>query len=235
MVRRHPQLNGHEFGQSQRDSEGQGSLACCIPWGCKGSDTTEQLKNNNRYFLVTDNNFWKESEIRTQAVLSVNHRYECDLNAPRDTNNWKFASCSATLRDKFTHILQQQPSGGWMWPIIHPRPPLQPLSRRTQDKVAFLLGVQGFLCTKLESCKNFRGLNCHCLQALPSPTMYEKGGLEHTSPQHLSHVDPIISSSVVPFSSCPQSFPALGSFRMTQLFPSGDQKYWSFSFRTSPS
>ena len=64
MVRRHPQLNGHEFGQSQRDSEGQGSLACCIPWGCKGSDTTEQLKNNNRYFLVTDNNFWKESEIR---------------------------------------------------------------------------------------------------------------------------------------------------------------------------
>ena len=25
----------------------QGSLACCSPWGCKGSDTTEQLNNNN--------------------------------------------------------------------------------------------------------------------------------------------------------------------------------------------
>ena len=34
---------------------------------------------------------------------------------------------------------------------------------------------------------------------------------------------PIISSSVVPFFSCPQSFPASGSFLMTQLFASGDQ------------
>ena len=34
---------------------------------------------------------------------------------------------------------------------------------------------------------------------------------------------PTISSSVVPFSSCPQSFPASGSFPMTQLFASGGQ------------
>ena len=33
----------------------------------------------------------------------------------------------------------------------------------------------------------------------------------------------IISSSVVPFSSCPQSFPASGSFPMSQLFPWGGQ------------
>ena len=32
-----------------------------------------------------------------------------------------------------------------------------------------------------------------------------------------------ISSSVVPFSSCPQSFPASGSFPMSQLFSWGDQ------------
>ena len=32
-----------------------------------------------------------------------------------------------------------------------------------------------------------------------------------------------ISSSVIPFSSCPQSFPASGSFQMSQLFASGDQ------------
>ena len=41
-----------------------------------------------------------------------------------------------------------------------------------------------------------------------------------------------ISSSVVPFSSCPQSFSASGSFPMCQLFTS---KYWSFSFSISPS
>ena len=34
---------------------------------------------------------------------------------------------------------------------------------------------------------------------------------------------PTISSFVVPFSSCPQSFPASGSFQMSQLFTSGGQ------------
>ena len=34
---------------------------------------------------------------------------------------------------------------------------------------------------------------------------------------------PTVSSSVIPFSSCPQSFPASGSFQMSQLFVSGGQ------------
>ena len=34
------QLNGHEFEQTLRDTERQGSLACCSSWGCKESDTT---------------------------------------------------------------------------------------------------------------------------------------------------------------------------------------------------
>ena len=42
---------------------------------------------------------------------------------------------------------------------------------------------------------------------------------------------PAILSSVVPFSSCPQSLPASGSFPMSQLFA----EYWSCSFSTSPS
>ena len=33
----------------------------------------------------------------------------------------------------------------------------------------------------------------------------------------------IMASSVIPFSSCPQSFPASGSFQMSQLFASGGQ------------
>ena len=39
------QLNGHESEKTPGDGEGQGSLACCSPWGCKESDTTEQLHN----------------------------------------------------------------------------------------------------------------------------------------------------------------------------------------------
>ena len=44
-----------------------------------------------------------------------------------------------------------------------------------------------------------------------------------------------ISSSVVPFSSCLHSFPASGSFQMSQLFAIRWPKYWSFSFNISPS
>ena len=36
----HHRLDGHEYEQSPEDSEGQGSLVCCSPWGRKGSDKT---------------------------------------------------------------------------------------------------------------------------------------------------------------------------------------------------
>ena len=39
--------NEHELGQTPGDGEGQGGLACCRPWGCKESDTTGRLNNNN--------------------------------------------------------------------------------------------------------------------------------------------------------------------------------------------
>ena len=39
----HHQLDGHEFEQALGVGDGQGSLACCSPWGCNDLDTTEQL------------------------------------------------------------------------------------------------------------------------------------------------------------------------------------------------
>ena len=45
----HRQLNGHEFEQTLGDSEGQGRLACCSPWGHKELDMTEGLNNNNQF------------------------------------------------------------------------------------------------------------------------------------------------------------------------------------------
>ena len=41
------QLSGHEFEHARGDGEGKGSLACCSPWGCKESDMTDQMNNNN--------------------------------------------------------------------------------------------------------------------------------------------------------------------------------------------
>ena len=43
MVGWHHQFNGHELGG---DYNGHRSLVCCSPWGCKESDTTWQLNNN---------------------------------------------------------------------------------------------------------------------------------------------------------------------------------------------
>ena len=37
----HYQLSGYGFKQTPADSEGQGILACCCPWGCKESDRIE--------------------------------------------------------------------------------------------------------------------------------------------------------------------------------------------------
>ena len=38
MVGRHHQLDRHKFEQTLGDGDGQGSLACCSPWGCEDSD-----------------------------------------------------------------------------------------------------------------------------------------------------------------------------------------------------
>ena len=40
MARQHHQLTGHESEQALGGGEGQGSLACCSPWGHKESDMT---------------------------------------------------------------------------------------------------------------------------------------------------------------------------------------------------
>ena len=52
MVGWHHRPDGHEFEQTLGYGEGQGSLACCSPWGCKESDMTEPL-NNNSMVLTT--------------------------------------------------------------------------------------------------------------------------------------------------------------------------------------
>ena len=44
MVGWHHQINGHGFEQAQGDGEGQGSLVCCSPCGCKELGTAELLK-----------------------------------------------------------------------------------------------------------------------------------------------------------------------------------------------
>ena len=95
-------------------------------------------------------------------------------------------------------------------------------------------------------CRNFQFSSVQSLShvRLCDPMNHSTPGLpvHHQLPEltqtHVHRVgDAIqaISSSVVPFSSCPQSLSASGSFPMSQVFTSGGQSIGSFSFSISPS
>ena len=76
----------------------------------------------------------------------------------------------------------------------------------------------------------YHGLQ-HTRLPCPSPTP----GVYSNSCPLSQRCHPTISSSVVPLSSCLQSFPASGSFPMSQYLAIQWPKYWSFSFSVSPS
>jgi len=94
------------------------------------------------------------------------------------------------------------------------------------------VGVCVWVCTT--SISIMEDLCCSVAQSCPTPRPH---GLQHARlpcpslpPRVCSNscpvsqwCHPIISSFVVPFSSCPQSFPASESFPMSWLFASGDQ------------
>ena len=76
-------------------------------------------------------------------------------------------------------------------------------------------------------------LQPHGLQHARPPCPSSTPGVYSNSCPLSRWCHPAISSSVIRFSSCLQSFPASGSFQISQLFTS--PKYWSSSFNISPS
>ena len=59
MVEWHHRLNGHEFEQTLGDSEGQGSLVCCSPWGCK----SQTRLSNQTVTILSGLSFVSDNEI----------------------------------------------------------------------------------------------------------------------------------------------------------------------------
>ena len=73
MVGWHHRLDGHEFEQAPVVGDGQGSLPCCSPWGCKESDMTEWLnwtEGSNCCFLT-----WRWVSQETGQVVWYLHRW----------------------------------------------------------------------------------------------------------------------------------------------------------------
>ena len=113
-----------------------------------------------------------------------------------------------------------------------------PMSKSTRgilgnlySHVIFLFKAYHYYCSPLYSSVQFSSVAQSCLTFLQphesqharppcaSPTL----GLHSNSPASSRWCHPAISSSVIPFSSCPQSLPAWGSFPMSQLFAWGGQ------------
>ena len=92
MVRRHQRLNGQECEQIQGDSDGQGSLVCCSPWGSNESDTTEQLNNNIFSSVYILSHF---SRVRLFAALwTVAHQALLSMGSSRQ-EHWGRLPCTS--------------------------------------------------------------------------------------------------------------------------------------------
>ena len=86
----------------------------------------------------------------------------------------------------------------------------------------------------VQQLSHVRSLQPHELQHIRLPCPSLSAGVCSNSYPLSQWCHPNISSSVTPFSSCPQSFPASGSFPMSRLCVRWPE-YWSFSFSISPS
>ena len=105
-------------------------------------------------------------------------------------------------------------------------------STMTFREEAGLLALQAQLSLIAQSCPTLCDpMDC----SMPGfPVHHQLPELAQTHVHQVGDTIQNISSSVLPFSSCLQSFPASGSFLMSVLHNRWP-KYWSFSFSISPS
>ena len=105
MVGWHHQLSGHEFEQAPKVGDGQGSLACCSPWGCKESDTAEQLNWTewlNWHFYVDSSQLYN-NVTKKSSPLKVFYPLNMSFMKPGPGSFW-----SATLFPGSNMMLLQE-------------------------------------------------------------------------------------------------------------------------------
>ena len=181
----------------------------------KGANRIKESKCESWEFRLFRANFSLPPGLKSRCLIQVimdlqksTHRHvQCDTFAEQ-THSWN-------------HLL---PSKNWAWPASQSTPlgfPHQTISVQF-NSVQFSRSVVSNSLQPHES--------QHARPPCPSPTP----GV-HSNSRPLSRwCHPAISSSVVPFSSCPQSLPASESFLVSQLFAWGGQSR-SFSFSITPS
>ena len=109
----HHPLNRHEFEQTPRDSEVQGGLMCCSPWGHKESDMTQQLTTKT-WILLNINCFTIQLVFNIQ-LHSVKRQKDMTL---KDELPWLVGAQYATVeewRNKSRGNEKAKPKGKQLW------------------------------------------------------------------------------------------------------------------------
>ena len=81
MVGWYHRLDGHEFEQAPGVGDGQGSLACCSPWGRKKLDMTERLNSNNKESKKPQVSSCLLTSFILNSVLETKISLSCPVNS----------------------------------------------------------------------------------------------------------------------------------------------------------
>ena len=108
----------------------------------------------------------------------------------------------------------------WRWLVLHSTSAVSQTLNTSTPTTLFKFGVQ--FSSVAQSCLTF----CDPMNRSTTGLLVHHQLLSWVYPNSCplnQWCHPTISSSVVPFSSCPKPFPASGSFQMSHLFTSGSQ------------
>ena len=106
----HHWLDGCEFEWTLGFGDGQGGLACCYSWGCKGSDTTEQLNWTELNWIILWDSYGRSSSLwscskRQSKYLCTRRNISC-LETELDSN-YLFSSARSISIKSFNISLKQ--------------------------------------------------------------------------------------------------------------------------------
>ena len=109
MVGWYYQLNRHEFEWALGVDDGQGSLVCCSPWGCKEADITERLSNNNHLSIylsvyLSINSVYLFISLSIYQLYHLCTQRESQKESPDSTSILSFKNKRSLL--KKTHFLK---------------------------------------------------------------------------------------------------------------------------------
>ena len=96
MVGWHHRLDGHKFEQVPGVGDGQGSLACCSPWGHKESEKTKQLKGTELSKNLRRNILSKG----LQNMYQINHTLGHKATSTHLKELKSYRMCSLTQRNQ---------------------------------------------------------------------------------------------------------------------------------------